>query len=86
MSTTTIPTMDEHAAEIERVAVARCICKRGRFPSAGDVAREIQTMHSELVRGAPVEAVVTRADAVAWLKSRGLPVPAALPREVAGTI
>ena len=70
-----IPTLQEREVEMERVAIARCVAKRDRWPTARDVQKEQSVMTMSAIHGEPVEPKVTRADATAWLRAKGLTIP-----------
>ena len=77
MNEPTIPTMAEHMAELERTAIARCVCKKGdnQFPTEREVAAELRLMGMEEVHGTHVEPRLTLGKAQEFLRLQQLPVP-----------
>jgi hypothetical protein len=68
-------TLAEREIEIERRAIARYVCRRGRQPNARGVGEEVQTMHSEAAHGKSALPDMTPAAARAWLLAKGLDAP-----------
>jgi hypothetical protein len=69
-----VMTRAEYETEVERVTVARAVCRLGHYPSPAQVAEERQIMGTEVLRNNPLPKVAV-ADATAFLKARGLVIP-----------
>lgn len=70
-----IQTLSEREQDIERVAIARCICRTGKYPGAKEVRDELQALRSAEIRGEAVYPRVKESDAMGFLMECGLPAP-----------
>lgn len=70
-----IETVAEREETIERCAVARCICRTGRYPEPVQVREELRNMRADYTRGLPVYPTVNTMDAGAFLTGLGLTPP-----------
>lgn len=73
-----VPTLAERAIALERIAYARCVCKRRRSPTANDITAEIASLHSAAVNDAKLGALlvgVSPEAAAAALRAAGLTAP-----------
>lgn len=84
---TEIPTLAEHTANMERTAIARRLCKNpSRFPTSREIEKEQSLAFHEATHGAKRGPLPTRAEAAAWLTSKGLSVPAIEKKEERGPL
>lgn len=71
-----IPTMAERAEQLERVLIARSICRTGKFPTPTDLAKESRKLNGEGIHGVRVDPEVSRNEAAAFLTAMKLTAPA----------
>jgi hypothetical protein len=75
MSDSTIPTAAEHETMLERVAIARCLCRRPtQWPNAGAIQQERSKLAFEEAQKKTV-LLPPAAAAAGYLRSLGLIVP-----------
>ena len=82
MTPSPIPTPTERDVLNERIVIARCICKTGKYPTDREIAGERSKLNwaSSTSTGEKVSADPTEADAQAFLVSLGLTPPPRAPK------